>query len=99
MSNGLEKLGGKIGVSISFNKIFNHSLITLWIKLVQGGADFGPQMFDLTLLKDECIKTNLMAAWKGNGERLAIAIDWVGGWKDLLGELCVVAPSYLKKIA
>jgi hypothetical protein len=32
MFNGLEELGGKIGVSISFNKIFDHCLITLWIK-------------------------------------------------------------------
>jgi hypothetical protein len=32
MSNGLEKLTRKIGVLVSFNKIFNHSLITLWIR-------------------------------------------------------------------
>ncbi len=75
MFNGLEELGGKIGVLVSFNKIFDHSLITLWIIPTQGGANLGPQMFDLTFLEDECMKTNLMATWKGNGERPTIAID------------------------
>jgi hypothetical protein len=53
MFNGLEKLDGKIGVLVSFNKIFNHFLVTLWIRLALGGANLGPQMFDLTFLEDE----------------------------------------------
>jgi len=32
MFNGLERLTGKIGILVSFNKIFNHYLITLWIR-------------------------------------------------------------------
>jgi hypothetical protein len=97
MSNGLEKLGGKIGVLVSFKKIFDHFLVTLWIRLVHGGVNLGPQMFDVTFLEGECMKTNLMATWKGNGEIPIVVVDWVGGWKDLLGELCVVALSCLNK--
>ncbi len=70
------KLGGRIGVLVSLNKIFDHSLITLWIKPTHGGTDLGPQMFDLTFLEDECRKAKLMATQKGNGERPTTTTHW-----------------------
>ncbi len=55
------KLGGRIGVLVSLNKVSDHSPVTLWIRPTQGGTDLGPQMFDLTFLEDEYMKPKLLA--------------------------------------